>query len=78
VLVLVEAACLTWLEIDTTSGVIVNAYVHALPDNVHVFPDGDVVASDPHAEAILDDEIRETARTIALTGQLPSTIDLRR
>ncbi len=69
--VLVEAACLTWIEVDTSTKQIAGAWVHALPENILLVPDADVIAADPDAEDFLTDDLRVDALRIAGAGPLP-------
>jgi hypothetical protein len=76
--VLVEAACLTWIEVETDSGEVIAVHVHALPENVLRVPEADVVPADPDERLDLTDAIREVARGVASTTDLPSVFVMMR
>jgi hypothetical protein len=76
--VIVEAACLAWIEVDLDADAVIEVRVHALPENVAIFPGADVLASNPEREDQLDDEMRERAFTIAASAALPEPFRLMR
>jgi hypothetical protein len=63
--VLVEASCLAWVEVDLEQEAVIFIRLHALPDNVDVRRDADVVTADPEEASELDDLSRSRARAIA-------------
>jgi hypothetical protein len=72
--VLVEAACLTWIEVDTSTEQIDGAWVHALPENILLIPDAEVIVADPDTQELLTDDVRIHALRIAGAGPLPAPI----
>ena len=60
--VLVEASCLTWIEVDTDNGMILAVRVHALPENIRMNSEADVVALEPDEQPTLTHDVKLRAR----------------
>jgi hypothetical protein len=75
---IVEAACLTWIEVDLELSAVLEVRVHALPENVVVFPTADVLAANPDDESSVSDEMRDRALEIVGSTLLPEPFRLMR
>lgn len=69
--VLVEASCLSWVEVDLESETVVAVRVHALPENVRMSSTGIVLAHNPDEASLVTSEMTQRARSIASTARLP-------
>ena len=71
VLVLVEATCLTWIELDTESELVRAVHVHALAENLRMNDEGDVLPLEPDEQRFVTDQMKRHARSIAQSARLP-------
>jgi hypothetical protein len=74
--VLVEAQCLTWVEVDLEEAYVVAVRIHAVPENLSVPQAPDVVAVDPEKLELVTPAIRTTAISIAANSQMPIPFDV--
>jgi hypothetical protein len=74
--VLVEAQCLTWIEVDIDEGYVSAVRIHAVPENLSLSMRPDVIAADPEQQQQVTDDVHERAISIATNSKLPMPFDL--
>jgi hypothetical protein len=74
--VLVEAQCLTWVEVDVDEEFVSAVRVHAVPENLSMSATPDVIAADPEDQQLVTDVVRESAISIAANSKLPVPFDM--
>jgi hypothetical protein len=74
--VLVEAQCLTWVEVDVDEEFVSAVRVHAVPENLSMSTTPDVIAADPEDQQLVTDVVRESAISIAANSKLPVPFDM--